>query len=182
MAATVPPVNDDPDKLGPPADQADSDLDAEGEEETDLYEMDQQLQNAVHQAYSGEVDEENGHSGVNGGGMSAATNGEENGGDNDETEPVGAVKLPEDDDDNDDDAPSENDDAESGTADGDVDPAFEDNDRAASESSESESEAEEDWEAESNGREDADIDNRSGALCMYVEMLIGRPSMVDFLQ
>lgn len=169
MAATVPPVNDDPDKLDPPADQADSDLDAEGEEETDLYEMDQQLQNAVHQAYSGEVAEENGHPGLNGRGLSAATNGGQNGGDNDETEPVGAVKIPDDEDDNEDDAASENDDAESGTADGDVDPAFEEeNDRAASESSESESEAEEDWEAESNGREDADIDTRSGVLCMYV--------------
>ncbi|CEJ62335.1 hypothetical protein PMG11_10837 [Penicillium brasilianum] len=168
MAATVPPVNDDPDNLDPRADQADSDLDAEGEEETDLYEMDQQLQNAVHQSYSGEVDEEDGHHRVNGGGLSAATNGGLNGGDNDETEPVGAVKVPVDNDDNDDDAASENDDAESGTADGDVDPAFEeDNDQAASESSESESEADEDWEAESNGREDADVDNRVGALCMF---------------
>lgn len=169
----MPPANDDPDKLDPPADQADSDLDAEGEEETDLYEMDQQLQNAVHQSYSGEVDEENGHHGINGGVLSRATNGGQNG-DNDETEPVGAVKLPDGDDDNDDDAPSENDDGESGTADGDVDPAFEEeNDQAASESSESESEAEEDWEAESNGREDADIDTRSGALCMYVGIRTG---------
>lgn len=169
MTATVPPVNDDPDKLVTPADPADSDLDAEGEEETDLYAMDQQLQNAVHQAYSGEVDEEDGHSGINCGSMSAGINGGEDGVDNDETEPVGAVKLPDDDDDNDDDAPSENDDAEFETADGDVDPAFEEeNGPAASESSESESEAEEDWEAESNGREDADIETRSGALCMYV--------------
>lgn len=160
MAATVPPANDEPGKLDPPVDPTDSDLDAEGEEETDLYEMDQQLQDAVHRAYTGEVDgdgpEESGNnSSVNG------LNGEDDDDDNDEAEPVGAVKLP------DDDAGSEEDYAESETADADADPGFEANDRDASEpeSSDHESEAE-DWEAESNGGEDVETDIRSGSNCL----------------
>lgn len=157
------PVNDERGKLDPPADQVDSDLDAEGEEETDLYQMDQQLQDAVHRAYNGEVAEENGDSGAEGETARADAQDDEDGGDNDETEPVGAVKLP------DREGSSEDEDAEFETADADADPAFEeDSDREASdaESSESESEAEEDWEAESNGREDADTDIRSRATCM----------------
>ncbi|KAJ6029547.1 hypothetical protein N7460_004124 [Penicillium canescens] len=160
MAATGPPANDEPGKIHQPVDPADSDLDAEGEEETDLYEMDQQLQDAVHRAYTGEADEDgpdeaaDGSAGVNG------LNGD--GGDNDETEPVGAVKLA------DEDAPSEEDYAESETADADADPVFEDNDRDASEpeSTDHESEAE-DWEAESNDREDVETDIRSRANCVF---------------
>lgn len=156
MAATVPPVNDDPGKLDPPVDQdqVDSDLDAEGEEETDLYQMDQQLQNALHQAYSGETAEEidDGK-----GTLRGATRSQRNG-DVDDTEPVGAVKLP------DNEIESEDEDGESRTADGDADPAFEDdNDREESADSES---GEEDWEAESNGHEDGDGDTRSRANCM----------------
>jgi histone acetyltransferase SAS3 len=157
MAATVPPANDNPGKLDSPADQVDSDIDAEGEEETDLYQMDQQLQDAVHRAYSGEEAEENGDS-ADGDAMRDDANSDRQSGDNDETEPVGAVKIP------DEDASSEDEDA-----DADGDPAFEDdNDRDASnaESSEGESEPEEDWEAESNGGEDADADIRSRANCM----------------
>lgn len=163
----MPPAIDDPEKLDPPADQADSDMDAEGEEEADLYDMDQQLQHAVHQAYSGEVAEENGDHEVNGKLLGAGDSDDQYGEDNDEAEPVGAVKLPNPEEDQDEDEPSDNEDAESEPADADVDPAFEeDPDRRASESSESESEAGDDWEAESNGREDVDIENRSGALCM----------------
>lgn len=156
MAATVPPVNEDPGKLDPPADQVDSDLDAEGEEETDIYQMDQQLQDAVHRAYTGEVAEENDDSGAEGDVSRDTARSEQNGGDIDDTEPVGAVKLPEDD------AEFEDEDAESEAADADADPAFEDE---RDESGESESEAE-DWEAESNGHEDADADIRSHTNCM----------------
>ncbi|KAJ5109003.1 hypothetical protein N7456_005678 [Penicillium angulare] len=164
MAATVPPANEDPGQLDPPpADQADSDLDAEGEEETDLYQMDQQLQNAVHRAYSGEDGEENNASGVEEA-KSPSARRAQNSGDNDETEPVGAVKLPNDD------SSSVDEDAESataGTADGDGDPAFEEeHEREVSESSESESEAEE-WEAESNGHEDGDAEIRSHTNCIF---------------
>ena len=162
MAVTAPPVNDELGPLDPPADQMDSDLDAEGEEETDLYQMDQQLQDAVHRAYSGEEAEEIGDSGADGEIMRTGAKNERVGGDNDndETEPVGAVKLPEDEE------SSDEEDAESGIADADVDPAFEeDNDQDASEPSDSESEAD-DWEAESNGQGDADADIRSRANCM----------------
>lgn len=162
MAATVPPVDEHAGKLGPSADPMDSDMDAEGEEETDLYDMDQQLQDAVHRAFNGEVAEEDGDSAV--GEIARDANREQNGGDNDETEPVGAVKLP----DEDGSESSEGEDADYEAVDADADPAFdEDNDREASESDSSDaSEAEEDWEAESNGREDADTDIRSRATCM----------------
>ncbi|OQE43490.1 hypothetical protein PENCOP_c003G04131 [Penicillium coprophilum] len=163
MAATVPPANDEPGKLDPPVDPTDSDLDAEGEEETDLYEMDQQLQDAVHRAYTGEVDEDGPEEAADGNNSSInGLNGEDDD-DNDEAEPVGAVKLPDDDD-----ADSEEDYAESETADADADPGFEANDRDASEpeSSDHESEAE-DWEAESNGGEDIETDIRSGSNCIF---------------
>jgi len=163
MAATEPPVNEDPGKLDPPVDQVDSDLDAEGEEETDLYHMDQQLQDAVHRAYTGEVAEEDGSDEHD----EAARLGETNApvdGEDDETEPVGAVKVM----DNDASSGAE---SEAADADGEADSAFEDdNDRdvSAAEPSESDSagEEEEDWEAESNGQEDADTDNRSRVICM----------------
>ncbi|KAJ5264393.1 hypothetical protein N7505_008314 [Penicillium chrysogenum] len=161
MAATAPPANDESGKLDPPVDPADSDLDAEGEEETDLYEMDQRLQDAVHRAYTGEVDEDGPEEAVDGNNLSVnGLNGEDDD-DNDEAEPVGAVKLP------DDDAGSEEDYAESETADADADPGFEANDRDASEpeSSDHESEAE-DWEAESNEREDVETDIRSSSNCL----------------
>ncbi|KAJ5972339.1 Acyl-CoA N-acyltransferase [Penicillium vulpinum] len=161
MAATVPPANDEPGKLDPPMDTADSDLDAEGEEETDLYAMDQRLQDAVHRAYTGEVDEDGLEEGADGNNSSInGLNGEDDD-DNDEAEPVGAVKLP------DDDAGSEEDYAESEAADVDADPGFEANDRDVSEpeSSDHESEAE-DWEAES-GRDDIETDIRSGANCIF---------------
>ncbi|KAJ5908786.1 Acyl-CoA N-acyltransferase [Penicillium taxi] len=162
MAATVPPVNDDPGQLDPHldplADQVDSDLDAEGEEETDMYGMDQQLQDAVHRAYTGELGEEVGQSWTNGEVHSVNAQPD---GDNDETEPVGAVKLP------DDAALSDDEDEESA----DSDPPFEDddneNDRDVSEHSEPESEAEEDWEDESNGQEDGDLDIPSRATCLF---------------
>ncbi|KAJ5504369.1 hypothetical protein N7463_007243 [Penicillium fimorum] len=161
MAATVPPANDEPGKLDPTVDPADSDLDAEGEEETDLYEMDQRLQDAVHRAYTGE-DEDGPEEAADGNNSSINGSNGEDDDDNDEAEPVGAVKLPEDD------AGSEEDYAESETADADADPGFEANDRDASEpeSSDHESEAE-DWEAESNSREDIETDIRSGSNCVF---------------
>lgn len=161
MAATAPPANDESGKLDPPVDPADSDLDAEGEEETDLYEMDQRLQDAVHRAYTGEVDEDGPEGAVDGNNLSVNGLNAEDDDDNDEAEPVGAVKLP------DDDAGSEEDYAESETADADADPGFEANDRDASEpeSSDHESEAE-DWEAESNEREDVETDIRSSSNCL----------------
>lgn len=161
MAATVPPANDEPGKLDPPVDTADSDLDAEGEEETDLYEMDQQLQDAVHRAYTGEADEDGPDEAADEQNTRARTLNGEDDGDNDEAEPVGAVKLP------DEDAVSEEEYAESETADADGDPVFEENDRDASEAESSDHESEaEDWEAESNDREDVEIDIRSRANCL----------------
>ncbi|KAJ6155157.1 hypothetical protein N7470_005723 [Penicillium chermesinum] len=160
MAAKGPPDNEDPGQLDPPIDQIGSDLDAEGEEETDIYQMDQQLQDAVHRSYSGE-DKEDGEDDDY---PDAEARDEYNGGEvrsnsaeNEETAPVGAVKLPE----------SENSSSEDEDADG--DPAFEENERQASEHSESESEAEEEWEAESNGPEDddAEADIRSRTNCIY---------------
>ena len=156
MAATVPPANDEPGKLDPPVDTADSDLDAEGEEETDLYEMDQQLQDAVHRAYTGEADEDGPDEAADEQNTRARTLNGEDDGDNDEAEPVGAVKLPD-----------EEEYAESETADADGDPVFEENDRDASEAESSDHESEaEDWEAESNDREDVEIDIRSRANCL----------------
>ncbi|KAJ5988058.1 hypothetical protein N7481_003268 [Penicillium waksmanii] len=159
MAATEPPVNEDPGMLDPAVDQVDSDLDADGEEETDLYHMDQQLQDAVHRAYTGEVAEEDGNDEAHSGKKGV----QEGGDDDDETEPVGAVKGL------DHDGSSE---AESGIADaeGEADSAFEDdNDRDASESDSAPEEEEEegDWEAESNGPEDEEIDNRSRVICIF---------------
>lgn len=147
MAATVLPANDDSGKFNPPIDTADSDLDAEGEEETDLYEMDQQLQHAVHQSYTGDTDEDGLNYAANGVNTRPQVLNGEYESDNDETEPVGAVKLLRED------SASEEEYADSEA--GDVD----------AESTDHESEAE-DWEAESNGREDVETDNRSRANCM----------------
>ncbi|CAG7920883.1 unnamed protein product [Penicillium olsonii] len=163
MAATVPPANDEPGKFDPPVDPADSDLDAEGEEETDLYAMDQQLQNAVHRAYTGEADGDGLDDAANGDtSRSRALNedGDAEPGYNDYAEPVGAVKLP------DGEAASDEEYAESEA--GDADPVFQQNKRDASDvdSTDHESEAE-DWEAESNGREDAEADIRSRANCLF---------------
>lgn len=161
MAATVPPADDERGKLDPSVDPADSDLDAEGEDETDLYEMDQQLQDAVHRAYTGEVDEDGPDGGADGKHSSGNESNGDDDDDNDEAEPVGAVKLP------DEDGASEEEYAESETADADADPGFEANERDASESSSSDRESEaEEWEAESNDREDVDTDLRSRANCV----------------
>lgn len=167
MAAKGPPDSEDPGHLDPPPDQVGSDLDAEGEEETDLYEMDQQLQDAVHRSYSGEDGEEDAERGAEAEASFGDAEGSGNSAENDDTAPVGAVKLA-----GDDEASDEEDaDGEYESADGDVDPAFEDdNDQQASEHSDSESEADEEWEAESNGHEDEDVeaDVRSRTNCMYV--------------
>ncbi|KAF7160412.1 hypothetical protein CNMCM5623_005967 [Aspergillus felis] len=165
MPATVLPAIDDP-ETRPPADMVDSDQDAEGEEETDLYEMDQQLQNAVHQAYSGETAEVDQDADYD---EDEDAEGEPDtelniNGDNDDAEPVGAVKMP-------DAAGSlDNDDAASAAADAEDDPAFEnpsDSDAPAASPSSSESEADEDWEAESNSREDAEVDTTVRGNCIF---------------
>lgn len=159
MAATAPPANDEPGKLNPPVETADSDLDAEGEEENDLYEMDQQLQDAVHRAYTGEADDDTPDEVTGRKHTRAHTSNGDDDGDNDEAEPVGAVKLPGQD------AASEEEYAESADADG--DPAFEENDRDASEAESSDHESEaEDWEAESNGREEVELDIPSRGTCV----------------
>ncbi|KAL4891928.1 hypothetical protein BDV59DRAFT_60891 [Aspergillus ambiguus] len=152
MPATVAPANEDT-EMRPPADAVDSDQDAEGEEETDLYQMDQQLQDAVHRAYSGEVAEEAANA-ANDEDLDAEGEPDtELGliGETVDAEPVGAVKLP-------DDAPAvDNEDA-------DADPVFEshsDSEQEASGSSSSSGESDEEWEGESNDREDAEADNNT---------------------
>lgn len=176
MPATLPSANDLPDMDNQQPEVVDSDQDAEGEEETDFYQMDQQLQNAVHRAYSGEVaaeetmeklpDEED-----------KDAEGEPDveailDGDNDDAEPVGAVKLP-------DEGAQSSDNEEDADADADadadidvdaeavVDPAFENRKQGDDDSSSSNqgSDAEEDWEAESNGH-DGGLDNPARGNCM----------------
>ncbi|KAJ5605637.1 hypothetical protein N7510_008418 [Penicillium lagena] len=151
MAATVPPADDDPGKLDPIY----SDQDAEGEEETDLYQMDQQLQDAVHRAYTGEVAEENGDDEVGGETKESASSVE-----NADSDVVGAVKI------RDEDTSYHSEDAD---AEADADPAFEDRSDHGSNSdpSDQESDVEEDWDAESNDRDEADGDTRSRANCIF---------------
>ena len=159
MPASLPPANDVPEVDNPPTDMMDSDQDAEGEEETDFYQMDQQLQYAVHRAEesmdNNDVDRD--------------ADGEPDveailDGDNDETEPVGAVKLPDEaaqssDNDEDEDADAD--------ADAEADPAFENQSAAGSSSSSQGSDAEEEeWEGESNIHEDAELGNILRNNCM----------------
>ena len=159
MPATMPPANEAP-VMDPPTDAMDSDQDAEGEEETDFYHMDQQLQNAVHRAYSGEaagegtkVDDDRDAEGEPD--IEAVMDG-----DNDETEPVGAVKLP-------DEAAQSSDNDEDVDAEAEADPAFEDQSGSDNDGSESSSQAsDEEWEAESNGHEDAEAEIPSRSNCM----------------
>jgi histone acetyltransferase SAS3 len=158
MPATASPADDDT-AMRPPADVVDSDQDAEGEEETDLYQMDQQLQDAVHRAYSVEVAEEVDSTGRE---EDKDADGEQDSdvdlnGDNNETEPVGAVKLPKG-------RPSlGNGDA----VDADGDTAFEnqsDSDQDASgtgSSSRDSDEDDEEWDGESNDRDDVEVDNHT---------------------
>ncbi|KAL5048907.1 hypothetical protein BDW71DRAFT_205137 [Aspergillus fruticulosus] len=160
MPATVPTAADNSELRPPAEDFVDSDQDAEGEE-TDLYQMDQQLQDAVHRAYSGEVAAETGGAEVD---EDVDAEGEVDydhvpNGEVDEAEPVGAVKIPEGASsiNNDDDADADAD------ADADEDPEF--NEQSESErggsSSSSSRDSDEDWEAESNGRAEAEADNNT---------------------
>ncbi|KAI9373820.1 hypothetical protein BJX61DRAFT_361219 [Aspergillus egyptiacus] len=157
MPATVPPASHDSGFKTPAENFVDSDQDAEGEE-TDLYQMDQQLQDAVHRAYTGEVEVETGASAFD---EDIDAEGEVDpdvlpNGDIDETEPVGAVKIPEGAS-----SPNNQDDA-----DADDDPEFEESEREASSSSSSNSDQE--WEAESNGRADVDAEiNTVRGNCMF---------------
>ncbi|KAL2814716.1 hypothetical protein BDW59DRAFT_20046 [Aspergillus cavernicola] len=152
MPATVPPAANAP-GLKPPAENiVDSDQDAEGEE-TDLYQMDQQLQDAVHRAYSGEVAAETGTTTFD---EDMDAEGEVDldmvpNGEVDEAEPVGAVKIPEG-------AAST---IHEDDADADDDPEFReqsDSEREASGSSSSSRDSEGEWEAESNGRPEVEAE------------------------
>ncbi|KAL4881718.1 hypothetical protein BJY04DRAFT_57028 [Aspergillus karnatakaensis] len=152
MPATVAPAADNSELKLPAENIVDSDLDAEGEE-TDLYQMDQQLQDAVHRAYSGEVAAETRDAALD---EDLDAEGEEDpdvlpNGEVDEAEPVGAVKIPEG-------AASPNNEDD---ADADEDPEFqeqEDSDRERSSSSSSHN-SDDEWEAESNGRAEVEADN-----------------------
>ncbi|KAL4788177.1 hypothetical protein BJX76DRAFT_316573 [Aspergillus varians] len=145
MPATVPPAANHS-QLKPPAENiVDSDQDAEGEE-TDLYQMDQQLQDAVHRAYSGEVAAEIGAPEID---EDLDAEGEV-----DEAEPVGAVKIPEGvlSSNNDDDADAEE------------DPEFNeqsDSEREASDDSSASRDSDDEWEAESNGRAEVEADTNT---------------------
>lgn len=103
MSATLPPASNISEMENPPPDAVDSDQDAEGEEETDFYQMDQQLQNAAHRAYTGEVEENMDKSPDQDKDAEGEPDRDAEGepdieaimnGDNDDAEPVGAVKLP----------------------------------------------------------------------------------------
>lgn len=164
MSATLPPANDVPEMDNPPADMMDSDQDAEGEEETDFYQMDQQLQDAVHRAEENTMNNDEDRDADGEPDIEAILDG-----DNDETEPVGAVKLPDEaaqssDNDEDEDADADAD------ADAEADPVFENrsaSDRAGSSSSSQASDAEEEeWDGESNIHEDAELGNILRNNCM----------------
>ncbi|KAL2852437.1 hypothetical protein BJY01DRAFT_96496 [Aspergillus pseudoustus] len=154
MPATVPAAADDS-KLKPRMENLDSDQDAEGEE-TDLYQMDQQLQDAVHRAYTGEVAAETGFTEFD---EDLDAEGEVDpdvvqNGEIDEAEPVGAVKIPEGAS-----SPNNEDDAEA-----EDDPEFNENsdsEREAESSSSSSRDSDEEWEAESNGRAEAEADHNT---------------------
>ena len=158
MPATLPPANDVPEMDNQPADMMDSDQDAEGEEETDFYQMDQQLQYAVHRAEESMMNNDEDRDADGEPDVEAILDG-----DNDETEPVGAVKLP------DEAAQSSDNDEEDADADADAeaDPAFENQSAAGSSSSSQGSDAEEEeWEGESNIHEDAELGNILRNNCM----------------
>ncbi|KAL2819525.1 hypothetical protein BJX63DRAFT_382293 [Aspergillus granulosus] len=154
MSATVPAAADES-KLKPRMENIDSDQDAEGEE-TDLYQMDQQLQDAVHRAYTGEVAAETGVTEFD---EDLDAEGEDDpdvipNGEIDEAEPVGAVKVPEGAS-----SPNNEDDAE-----GEDDPEFNENsdsEREAESSSSSSRDSDEEWEAESNGRAEVEADHNT---------------------
>ncbi|PYI06418.1 putative histone acetyltransferase [Aspergillus sclerotiicarbonarius CBS 121057] len=166
MPPILPPANDDS-ELRTPVDMVDSDQDAEGEEETDLYQMDQQLQDAVHRAFTGEAAEE---AATGDPGDDQDAEGEPDtemnlDGDQNDAEPVGAVKLPQN-------GPAADDEeAASGTADADADPAFDnqsDSDQEASRSSSSSQESDdEEWEGESNDHEDAEAETLVRGNCIF---------------
>lgn len=141
----------------------------EEELETDAHQMDQQLQEAVQRAYSGEEAEEAGTGPAgdmeDNGEYYSATDADADG-DNDESEPVGAVKLP------DGSGLSDADDADYEPADEEAaDPPYKDDDpddqiKRSTSSSDSEA-GEEEWEAESNNHEDGDdAVNTAPANCM----------------
>ncbi|KAL2866620.1 putative histone acetyltransferase [Aspergillus lucknowensis] len=140
----------------------DSDQDAEGEE-TDLYQMDQQLQDAVHRAYSGEVAAETGVAEFD---EDLDAEGEVDpdvlpNGEVDEAEPVGAVKIPEG-------AHSSHNEDD---ADADDDPEFQEqsgSEREAESSSSSSRDSDEEWEAESNGGAEVEADqNAARGNCVF---------------
>ncbi|KAN0071387.1 hypothetical protein V8E54_010818 [Elaphomyces granulatus] len=179
MAAAVPATYDDT-VLNLETDAVDSDQDAEGEEDTDLYQMDQQLQDAVHKANSREQIEEGKFPAETEAMKYSKSNVHASGGGDDESksaeieadgEVVGPVKLPEGQENIDsDDSESEADDAE-------ADAAFENdsnNEDAKSvtnsntdDSDEEEEEEEEEWEAESNEHDEAEGDKMGPGNCIF---------------
>ncbi|BCS01205.1 putative histone acetyltransferase [Aspergillus luchuensis] len=165
MPAIVPLANDDPGSKTP-ADMVDSDQDAEGEEETDLYQMDQQLQDAAHRAFTGEAADDTATGDL---GEDQDAEGEPDNemslvGDQNDTEPVGAVKVPQNG------QSADDDDAASEAADAEADPAFEnqsDSDQEAHHSSSSSQESDEEWEGESNDHEDAEAETTVRGNCIF---------------
>jgi histone acetyltransferase SAS3 len=165
MAATVPANHDDL-RMNSTTALVDSDQDAEGEEDTDLYQMDQQLQSAVQKADVSDHAEEDGV------GMEQETadtsksadeeddDAEEDPSDSDDDEAVGAVKLRKRR------LSAETEDLASDAEDGEADSAFENGSEAKS-ISDSSSEAEaEDWEVESNDHDEIDGAKSSRGNCM----------------
>ena len=166
MVATVPPTPADKEMKSKAHLVGDQDA-AREEEETDLRRMDQQLQEAVHRAYSGEDAEEAERE------VTAFTelDGEQGSdtdadGDYDESEPVGAVKLP--------DGPNVSDDEEAASeaVDGDdADPLYENENQSdkgdESTSSSRESGVDEDeWVGDSRQHGEGDAGNLVRANCM----------------
>ncbi|EED24378.1 histone acetyltransferase, putative [Talaromyces stipitatus ATCC 10500] len=165
MAAIMPASHEELGVSSHADDRVDSDQDAEGEEDTDLYQLDQELQSAVQKADAGDAEEATAES----------DSGEDNQSEEDYAEQA-----------NDDDAVSENEygietprrprrgrrsAAVSSKADddeSDPDVAFGNGDaHSDSESNESDGEAE-DWEAESNGKdENEDADKLLRSNCIF---------------
>lgn len=168
------PATQDETKMNPQPDMVDSDQDAEGEEDPDLYQMDQQLQDAVHKSVSCEQAEEEDAAEVEPGEERRSEeeqpeNDQDEGAEvpdaeDDDAEAVGPVKLPEgaadsDSDDAEADAPFEND------SDEDEENAKSEPD-ASSDESDAEEEEEEEWVAESE-HEDADAEKSGRGNCIF---------------
>lgn len=163
MAATMPATHDELTLDAQPP-LVDSDQDAEGEEDTDLYQMDQQLQNAVQKADADEDAEDPGSSPEPP--LEDNKSYEESAGENEDevsapSEDEGVVKAPR----------LRRRQKRSGDASNsdenepDLDAPFENGSDRHSSSDESDAEAE-DWEVESNERDDVELDKGPRGNCM----------------